>query len=684
MIVGNGAVRMDPVKVKGITDWPTPSCIKDVRSFLGFCNFYRAFISDFSNIAQPLNNLTCKNRQWDWSSECEQAFQHLKEVCASEPVLKMPDWTKPFVMHTDVSGYALGVVIAQEHTDGMHPVAFHSRSLLPAERNYDVHDRELAGIIFGFKCGCPLFLGARHPVRVLTDHKNLQYFREPQKVTGRQARWIKFLQDFDYTLEHIAGTTNTIADLLSRRKDLNKGVDSDLPRIPLPDHLFSFPPPTDTFVVNKTFLADNPTTRREVLRDLHDAPMAGHPGIANTWELVREHYEGPRLRQFVEQYVKGCARCQESKTNVHRLKAPLQRFDMPIEEGPFQYVSMDLITDLPKSQGFDSVLTIVDQGCSKAAKFIPCNKTIDGPGVANKYLKHLVPWFGLPKRIISDRDPRFTSAFAREMCKALGIQQNLSTAFHPRTDGQTERMNAWLEQYLRPWTASQPASWSKILPIAEFAHNSWRHDVTRKSPHELLFGIKPQVILKHLESPTPAAETRLQLLEESRQTAQKLLTHVQNRKDERKATEMSVGDLVWLEGWNLSITGNKKLLPKWYGPFPITKKIGTVAYQLQLPISMKIHDVFHVDLLLPYKETEAYGTPFTRPPPIIDNEEEYEIEAILDSRRKGRGRQLQYLVHWKGYPHADDSWIAAKDLHAPELLEDFTLSNSAAAGRPNV
>jgi len=166
------------------------------------------------------------------------------------------------------------------------------------------------------------------------------------------------------------------------------------------------------------------------------------------------------------------------------------------------------------------------------------------------------------------------------MCKALGIQQNLSTAFHPCTDGQTERMNAWLEQYLRPWTASQPASWSKILPIAEFAHNSWRHDIARKLPHELLFGMKPQVILKHLESSTPAAETRLQLLDEARQTAQKLLTHIQNRKDDRKITEMKVGDQVWLESRNLSITGNKKLSPKWYGPFPITRQISPVAFQL--------------------------------------------------------------------------------------------------------
>jgi len=584
-------------------------------------------------------------------------------------------------METDASGYALGVVIAQEFEDGIHPIAFHSCSLLPAEKNYDAHDKELAAVIFGFKCGRPLFLGATHAICVCTDHKNLQYFRDPCKITGRQARWIEFLQDFDYTLEHIPGSTNTVADLLSRRTDLNKGVDSNEPCILLPNHLFA---PTNPTEIHKVFLEDDLDLRRNILQTLHDSPAAGHPGISNTWELVREQYEGPRLREFVEQYVKGCARCQESKTNVHRSKAPLQRFDIPVKEGPFQYISMDLITDLPKSQGFDSILTIVDQGCSKAAKFIPCTKTINGTGVALEYLKHLVPWFRLPKRIISDRDPRFTSAFAREMCKALGIQQNLSTAFHPRTDGQTERMNAWIEQYLRPWTSGKPSAWSQLLPIAEFAHNSWKHNIARKSPHELLIGIKPQVILKHLEGSVPAAETRLRLLDESRQLAQKLLQNVQNRKDNKKLTEIKEGDQVWLEGCNLSIARNRKLSPKQYGPFKVSQKISPVVVRLDLPQSMKIHNVFHTDLLLPYKETEQYGTPYTCPPPIIDSEEEYEIENILEAQRFGKKHKLQYLVHWKGYPHSDDQWIDHKDLNAPDLLADFYLTNSASAGRPTV
>jgi len=216
-------------------------------------------------------------------------------------------------------------------------------------------------------------------------------------------------------------------------------------------------------------------------------------------------------------------------------------------------------------------------------------------------------------------------------------------------------MNAWVEQYLQPWMSGKPSAWSQLLPVAEFAYNSWKHDVARKTPHELLIGIKPQVILKHLESSTPAAETCLHLLDESRQLAQKILQCTQTRKDNKKLTEIKEGDQVWLEGHNLSITGNCKLSPKRYGPFKVMQQISPVAMKLALPPSMKIHDMFHMDLLLPYKEMEQYGMPFTRPPPIIDNEKEYEIKSILDARRHGRGCKIQYLVHWKGYPHSDDS-----------------------------
>jgi len=159
-------------------------------------------------------------------------------------------------MDTDASDFTLGIIISQEFMDGRHPIAFHSHTLLPAEKNYDVHDKEMAAIVYGFKCGRPYFLGANHPIMVRMDHKNLQYFRQPQKITGRQARWMEFLQDFDYRLDHIPGHTNTIANLLSRRKDLNEGVNTNT-HILLPLSLFI----RCTLKARKTYLKDDQERR---------------------------------------------------------------------------------------------------------------------------------------------------------------------------------------------------------------------------------------------------------------------------------------------------------------------------------------------------------------------------------------------------------------------------------------
>jgi Chromo (CHRromatin Organisation MOdifier) domain len=226
-----------------------------------------------------------------------------------------------------------------------------------------------------------------------------------------------------------------------------------------------------------------------------------------------------------------------------------------------------------------------------------------------------------------------------------------------------------------------------MLLIAEFAHNSWKHNITCKTLHELLTGIWPQVNIKLIKENVPATLDWLAELEKAWKLVQEHLKACQKVQDMKKGqqwAEMEEGDQVWLETKNFKVKGAKKLMPRWYSPFKITKKISTVAYQLALLQSMKIHNVFHIDLLSPYKEMEAYGTPYTRlPPDIKKGKEEYEVEAILDMRCFSQWKKLQYLVHWVGYPHVDDTWVNHEDLHTPELLKNF-MATSAPAGRPKV
>ena len=238
VIEGNGQVKMDPIKVKGITDWPVPTKVKELCSFLGFRNYYKDFIPNYSQIARPLHDLTWKNRKWEWKKPQQDTFETLKHLFTSYPVLQNPDQMKKFILTTDASAYAVGATLSQDFKDGRHPVAYFSKSLLPAERNYDIYNRELLSIIYTMKAFHYLLLGTPHKFLVQSDHNNLKYFKSARKIMQRQARWMEFLEDYDFELEHLLGHTNTVADLLSRRIDLEEGVKINDSQVILPEYLF--------------------------------------------------------------------------------------------------------------------------------------------------------------------------------------------------------------------------------------------------------------------------------------------------------------------------------------------------------------------------------------------------------------------------------------------------------------
>ena len=332
---------------------------------------------------------------------------------------------------------------------------------------------------------------------------------------------------------------------------------------------------------------------------------------------------------------------------------------------------MDLITQLPKSDGADAILTIVDQGCTRAAVFLPCSTTITGEGVAKLYLENVYRWFGLPMKIISDRDPHFTSHFAKALCEKLQIKQNISTAFHPQTDGLSERKNQWIEQFLRLTTNAQQDKWKQWLPVATAVHNNNINATTKVTPAHALLGYLPTLDpLAPMTTNNERVEDQLAKARAAREQAQTALDRVADQTPEDQFQE---GERVWLEAKNLALPyQTRKLAPKCHGPFTITKRVSPVAYQLGLPPTWTIHDVFHASLLTWYKETAEHGANFHQPPPkMVDREEEYEVQAIMGHRIFGKGHKLQYLVRWKGYSAADDTWEAADQVFAPQLLEAY-------------
>ena len=329
VILEKGKTRMDPAKVSGVRDWPTPKCVKDVRSFHGFCNFYRAFIAGFSKIALPLNALTKKGQPFVWTAATQEAFDTLKRKVTEEPVLLHPILTRPFELEVDASGFAIGAVLMQKGDDDRrHPVGFYSTTLTPAERNYDIYDLELLAIVKSLRHWRLLLAGSPHKIKVFSDHMNLQYWRDPQKISRRVAREVLELADYDIEIHHLKGSANGRADALSRRPDFDQGEGDNKGVVVLPDALFARSTKAgdegeqdesvirlwvDPHQLKKidgvwrkegriVVTAKSPYTK-QLIHDHHDLPVHGHPGISRTTDLVQRQYWWPRLQQDVIQYV---------------------------------------------------------------------------------------------------------------------------------------------------------------------------------------------------------------------------------------------------------------------------------------------------------------------------------------------------------------------------------------------
>ena len=327
--------------------------------------------------------------------------------------------------------------------------------------------------------------------------------------------------------------------------------------------------------------------------------------------------------------------------------------------------SVDLVTDLPPSNGHDSLMVVVDHSLTKGVILIPCSKTIDAAGVAKLFLHHVFKRFGLHDSLIFDRGPQFASTFARELACLLHYNVKLSTTCHPQTDGQTKWTNQEVETYLRIFCANNPQKWTDFLPTTEFHHNSVPHSSTKVSPFSLLHRYEPRVYSSLGKTFLPALENCLMTLEEAQKEA--LAAHetarwIMKERNTQNFSPWKVGDKVWLEATNLHLNyPSRKLAPKRQGPFEISQVLSPLTYHLRLPSTWKIHNVFHASFLSSYKKTEAHGPNFSKPlPDLIGTEEEYKVEQIVSHH--GTLGCRRYLTAWRGYPLSDNTWEPESNL----------------------
>ena len=735
LIISKNSVSMDPKKVEGVKGWPTPTKVKHVQAFLGLANFYRRFIKDFAKIARPLTILTCKDKPWQWNEEQQLAFDRLKEAFTTAPILQLPNDTAPYRLETDSSDFATGAVLEQLGEDGLwHPVAFYSKSLNEHERNYEIYDKEMLAIIRALEEYRHYLEGHPEPIEIWSDHLNLTYFRQAHKLSRRQARWALFLTRFNFILRHKPGKTMIRADPLSRRPDHEEGVDSDNQgRTLLTPEFFAIKAmqPSHESTVDdaqllskiKKALEDDTMTKdyqallasgprefgkdlkewnfenglllhrgkvyvpkdRELRLDLlklhHDTRLAGHQGRWKTLELISRNYWWPGMSVDVKKYVQGCDTCQRNKPTRQPKFGLLQPNEVPA--GPWEIYTIDIITHLPESadnygEPRTAIVVVVDR-YSKRAHFFAEDDHVSTSSIVNILFERIYPLHGLPRQIISDRGSQFSSQVFKEFCQRLGIRATMSTAYHPETDGQTERVNQSLETYLRIFSEYRPDDWARLLSSAEFAYNNAAHESTGLSPFYIEYGWHPRMapdvegVLSY-----PTLEELFENRKEAREQAQASLNMAAERMKwyydlHKNDVPFKVGDKVLLKGRDLRVkVSSEKLMAKNYGPYTITEKVGPVSFRLNLPKQMRVHPVFHASKFIPYHEDEIGDRNPPQPPPIeVEGYEEFEVEKILDSRVY-RG-WVQYLVKWDGYDESHASWEPVRNVrdNAREAIKEF-------------
>ncbi|KAH8349451.1 hypothetical protein KR067_013707 [Drosophila pandora] len=422
-------IGMDPGKVAAITELEPPTNVKGVRQFIGMASWYRRFVPDFAWVAKPLNDLLRKGTKWEWTSRQQEAFEKLKSRLAEDPVLACPDFTKKFVLQTDASDYGVGAVLTQDTDEGERVVAYASRTLIGAEKNYSATEKECLAIIWAIRQMRPYLEG--YQFDVITDHMALKWLNNIESPLGRIARWVFELQQYDYVISYRKGKLNVVGDALSRQPIVEKlrsatatddaecvwigSLKKKLKENPqkYPEYVEEagliyrhVPHRAGSEEVASWKLCVPMYMRQQVLKENHDAPTAGHLGGRKTIAKVAARYFWPGMQRDVRKYVRKCETCLRYKPSQMQAAGKMLT---QVPEEPWATVCADFVGPLPRSKHGNTILLVMIDRFSKWTEMVPMRKATTET-LQKAIRKRIVARYGVPKVMVTDNGVQFTSS----------------------------------------------------------------------------------------------------------------------------------------------------------------------------------------------------------------------------------------------------------------------------------
>jgi hypothetical protein len=681
-VISTTGIKMEVEKTQAIARIEKPKTVKQVRSFIGMVNFYRKFIPNFSHISTPLTRLTKKGVPFIWNSDCEKAFEVLKQTIVEDIVLKHPDVSREFCIFTDASDFALGAVLTQ---DGK-PVEFYSRKLLDSELNYTVFDKELLAIVDSLKQWRHLLIHSDKAIVIYSDHNNLRYFSTMNLLKPRHARWVEYLSQYCFRILHIKGKENVVADFLSRSYEWTpqkqqkqllsfEGKELRLNAIEIPDHEWPediaryLDHPTNQWscdthdiedyrdeiqhfkvIGNKLYYTDKgwlrlylPLNQRQAMFEkYHD--QTGHIGFLGSVDLYRRRAYWPTLEKDLKEYIKSCSVCQTINSSTRGLKTHSIQ-PMPPVAQPFERIGIDFLQNLRETRlGNKHCITLIDY----ATRFVLAKpvKRMDSEETIKFLYEEVMMKFGCPFEIISDRGGAFCSEEMEQFLSFYSIRHLMTSPYHPQTNGMVERMHRELKKMISSAVSTNTDRWDEVIPQSVFNFNIKTHGVTQYSPFRLLLGIEPRLpqdilVPRQVRTPADDEDRRLWRIE---RTAQELEDmgycraaaygrSLQQANDWTKNQEESdyrfkIGDLVKRRRFKV-----KKFEEYWRGPYYIVEYGPPFTYWLQDMQGKRLRSLVNESHLVLWVERAKDLDPQNRVPSgmIVNEIEELEIDDYSEN-----------------------------------------------------